>query len=110
MQHMTAALPGIERLNSECFCLSLDSTALRAALESELGEPGLIEINTNAGGAMPNAVLARAQIACCPPMAAVQEILAGNYVAQALVAPGERLRRCTARRRTSGPSGRQWAP
>jgi hypothetical protein len=29
---------------------------------------GLIEINTNAGGAMLNAVLARAQRACCPPV------------------------------------------
>ena len=29
---------------------------------------GLIEINTNAGGAMLNAVLVRAQRACCPPM------------------------------------------
>ncbi|WP_136416031.1 hypothetical protein [Herbaspirillum sp. ST 5-3] len=29
---------------------------------------GLIEINTNAGGAMLNAVLARAQSACCPEM------------------------------------------
>jgi hypothetical protein len=135
----------IEVLNSECFCISLDTQALRQALESEIGEPGLfeliqqrcpylfatrpvflshehmlrmaqvvqaiesvvalpayrdevlataptiarhdpcgakgvffgydfhvtdntfglIEINTNAGGAMLNAVLARAQRACC---------------------------------------------
>ncbi len=134
-----------EVLNSECFCISLDKAALRQALESEIGEPGLfdliqqrcphlysarqvflshahitrmaelvraiesvvampeyreevlgrsppiarhhsggakgvffgydfhvteggfglIEINTNAGGAMLNAVLARAQRACC---------------------------------------------
>jgi hypothetical protein len=134
-----------EVLNSECFCISLDTSALRQALESELGQPGLfdliqqrcpylfaarpvflspehmvrmsqlvqaiesvvalpayreqvlaaapsiarhdpggakgvffgydfhvaqssfglIEINTNAGGAMLNAVLARAQHACC---------------------------------------------
>lgn len=131
-------------LNSGCFCISLDAAALRRALESELGSPGmaalvaercpyvfstrpvfisdahaqsmarliaaiesvialpayqaevladapeiakrdpgaksvffgydfhveangigLIEINTNAGGAMLNAVLARAQRACC---------------------------------------------
>jgi hypothetical protein len=32
---------------------------------------GLIEINTNAGGAMLNAVLARAQRACCPAMLGV---------------------------------------
>jgi hypothetical protein len=136
----------IEVLNSECFCVSLDTEALRQAVESEIGQPGLfdllqqrcphlfaerpvflshahiarmaelvravesvvampayreevlrhspaiarhdpggakgvffgydfhvteggfglIEINTNAGGAMLNAVLARAQRACCP--------------------------------------------
>ena len=135
----------MEVLNSECFCISLDTLLLRQALESEIGEPGLfdliqqrcpylfatrpvflshehmhrmvqlvraiesvvalpayrdavlatapaiarhdpggakgvffgydfhiadnsfglIEINTNAGGAMLNAVLARAQRACC---------------------------------------------
>ncbi len=144
----TAALAGvsIEALNSRCFCISLDPAALRDALESTLGQPGLfelvqqrcpylfaahpvfiapahlqrmaavvraiesvvalpayrelvlarspaiarqnpggakgvffgydfhvaegafglIEINSNAGGAMLNAVLARAQRACCP--------------------------------------------
>ncbi len=136
----------IEALNSECFCVSLDTDALQRAMESEIGQPGLfdlvrqrcpylfatrpvfvshahiermanvvkavesvvalpayraevlarspaisrhdpggakgvffgydfhvteggfglIEINTNAGGAMLNAVLARAQRACCP--------------------------------------------
>ncbi len=135
----------MELLNSECFCISLDDSALRRALESGIGESnlfdliqkrcphlfaarpvflshehmtrmtrvvqaiesvvvlpayrdevlavaptiarhhpggargvffgydfhvteggfGLIEINTNAGGAMLNAVLARAQRACC---------------------------------------------
>jgi hypothetical protein len=135
----------MEVLNNECFCISLDTEALRRALESEIGQPslfdliqqrcpylfatrpvflshehmlrmaqvvqavesvvalpayreevlatappiarhdpggakgvffgydfhvtegafGLIEINTNAGGAMLNAVLARAQRACC---------------------------------------------
>ena len=138
----------IQALNSECFCISLDTEALRRALQSEIGQPdlfdlvrercpylfaarpvfvsqahmarmaalvqaiesvvalpayreevlarspaiarhdpggalgvffgydfhvteggfGLIEINTNAGGAMLNAVLARAQRACCPAM------------------------------------------
>ncbi len=142
----------MELLNSECFCISLDTSALRQALESEIGEPGLfdliqqrcpylfatrpvflshehmlrmarvvqaiesvvalpayrdevlaaapaiarhdpggakgvffgydfhvadnsfglIEINTNAGGAMLNTVLARAQRACC---AAVDALL-----------------------------------
>lgn len=32
------------------------------------GRPQLIEINTNAGGAFLNAILASAQIACCPPL------------------------------------------
>ena len=138
----------IQVLNSECFCISLDTEALRRALQSEIGPPdlfdlvrercpylfaarpvfvsqahiarmaaqvqaiesvvalpayreeilaqspaiarhdpggakgvffgydfhvteggfGVIEINTNAGGAMLNAVLARAQRACCPAM------------------------------------------
>ena len=142
-------LPGYRDLNNRCFCVSLDETVLRRALESELGQPGLyelvqqhcphlfapravflsqghlsrmaavvqavtsvaalpayqeaalaqapllarqgevrthgvflgydfhvsetevglIEINTNAGGAMLNAVLARAQRACCAEMA-----------------------------------------
>ena len=34
----------IETLNSECFCISLDGDALRRALESELGEPGLADL------------------------------------------------------------------
>jgi hypothetical protein len=138
----------IRALNNQCFCVSLDDDALSAALESELGSPGLsllvrercpflfsarplfvspqhmaamtavitaiesvvalpawremilsqaeaiaregsgakgvflgydfhanenrlglIEINTNAGGAMLNAILARAQRACCPEVA-----------------------------------------
>ncbi len=154
----------IEALNSGCFCISLDSDALRLALESEIGQPGLfdlvrercpylfaarpvfvskshmarmaqvvvaiesvvklqtyrdyvqeqtpviarhdprgakgvffgydfhvteggfglIEINTNAGGAMLNAVLARAQRACCeameqmvPPIATAVALEAG---------------------------------
>jgi len=141
----------MEVLNGECFCISLDTAALRQALESEIGQPGLfeliqqrcpylfaarpvflshahmtrmarvvqavesvvalpayrdevlatapaiarhdpggakgvffgydfhvteggfglIEINTNAGGAMLNAVLARAQRACCPAIDAL---------------------------------------
>ena len=31
----------MEVLNSECFCISLDTAALRQALESEIGQPGL---------------------------------------------------------------------
>ncbi|MBW4049043.1 MAG: hypothetical protein HIU89_14265, partial [Proteobacteria bacterium] len=31
----------IERLNRDCFCISLDRQALAQALESELGQPGL---------------------------------------------------------------------
>ena len=41
------------------------------------GRLGLIEINTNAGGAMLNAVLARAQRACCAATAAMEPTLAG---------------------------------
>ncbi|MEO7854551.1 MAG: hypothetical protein ABIR94_20230 [Rubrivivax sp.] len=158
----SAGLPpgpvSMEMLNSECFCISLDTSALRQALESEIGEPGLfdliqqrcpylfaarpvflshehalrmtqvvraiesvvalpayrdevlaaapaiarhdpggakgvffgydfhvtegsfglIEINTNAGGAMLNAVLARAQRACC---AAVDGLLPSSVTA-----------------------------
>ena len=43
--------------------------------------PKLIEINTNAGGAMLNAVLARAQRACCEPM---QEMMVGPVAIEAL--------------------------
>ena len=149
----------IAQLNRECFCVSLDQDALRHALETELGQPGLaelvsercptlfatapvfvahahlqrmaevvravesvvalpayraqvlaqapaiarhdpggalgvfmgydfhvendrvglIEINTNAGGAMFNAVLARAQRACC---AAVGDLVSPTGTAQ----------------------------
>ena len=142
---LEAPRSAIDKLNSACFCFSLDEKALARALDSELGQPGLaemvrqrcpflfaalpvfvaapqlhrmaqvmqavesvvalpayreqvlgaapaiarlgtrgplgaffgydfhlsgghlglIEINTNAGGAMLNAVLARAQHACC---------------------------------------------
>jgi hypothetical protein len=34
----------MEVLNSECFCISLDTAALRQALESEIGEPGLVDL------------------------------------------------------------------
>ncbi|MEW6706178.1 MAG: hypothetical protein AB1430_15140 [Pseudomonadota bacterium] len=44
---------------------------------------GLIEINTNAGGAMLNALLARAQTACCPP---IQRLLPPAATAEALEA------------------------
>jgi hypothetical protein len=150
---VTSPSPGsMEVLNSECFCISLDSAALRRALESEIGQPGLfdliqqrcpylfatrpvfvshahmtrmarvvqaieavvalpdyreevlataptiarhdpggakgvffgydfhvtegsfglIEINTNAGGAMLNTVLARAQRACCASLESLE--------------------------------------
>ncbi|WP_372867973.1 hypothetical protein [Pseudomonas sp.] len=160
-----AALAGvsIETLNSRCFCISLDGEALRSALESTLGQPGLselvqqrcpylfaahpvfiapahlqrmaeviraiesvvalpayrelvlarsptiaahdpggakgvffgydfhvteggfglIEINSNAGGAMLNAVLARAQRACCP---AIEQLLPPALRAETLEA------------------------
>jgi hypothetical protein len=149
MSSSAIAIPpgAAERLNAECYCLSLDAESLRAALRSEIDDsalydviesgvpelfsarpvfvardqlermaaivraitavvalpayrkevlasapaiarhdpgargvflgfdfhlrgdtPGLIEVNTNAGGAMLNAVLARAQRACCAAM------------------------------------------
>ena len=34
----------IEALNSECFCITLDEDALRNALESKIGRPGLFEL------------------------------------------------------------------
>ena len=34
----------IEILNSECFCISLDTKALKQALESEIGQPGLFDL------------------------------------------------------------------
>ena len=43
----TVKSPGptsMEVLNSECFCISLDSAGLRQALESEIGEPGLFDL------------------------------------------------------------------
>jgi len=153
-----------EELNSVCRCVSLDSQALRRALESELGRPGLfdlvkkrcpnlfaaqpvfiscdhiermkqvidavesvvalpafrvailsdapaivrhdprgakgvlfgydfhvhgnefglIEINTNAGGAMLNAALARAQRACCSGMDMIPASLAPDELEKSL--------------------------
>ena len=165
-----AALAGvsIEALNDRCFCIGLDRTELRTALESTLGLPGLfelvrercphlfaahpvfvapaqlrrmaevvqaietvvalpsyreavlarapaiarhdlggqrgvffgfdfhveetgfglIEINTNAGGAMLNAVVARAQRACCP---SIEQLLPPSAPPRA--AAPERVRR-----------------
>lgn len=34
----------IEALNNRCFCISLSEQALRSALESEIGQPGLLEL------------------------------------------------------------------
>ena len=34
----------IQMLNSDCFCISLDTDALRAALESEIDQPGLFNL------------------------------------------------------------------
>lgn len=156
----SACLPAgsvsMEVLNSACFCISLDDSALRQAMESEIGEPGLfdliqqrcphifatrpvflshdhtarmaqvvraiestvalpayrsevlawapaiahhnpggakgvffgydfhvaassfglIEINTNAGGAMLNAMLARAQRVCCAHIEGLTSVMA----------------------------------
>jgi len=40
----TSRPDSIELLNSECFCLSLDTKALKQALESEIGQPGLFDL------------------------------------------------------------------
>lgn len=156
----------VEALNSGCFCVSLNTDALRHALESELATPGLfslieercpyvfaarpvfmsafhverirqlvraiesvvalpqyreavlaqapeiarhdpagaksvffgydfhlhdqgvalIEINTNAGGAMLNAVLAKAQRACCEPVEAALPALDADGLEADIVA------------------------
>lgn len=167
LPHAILEAASTEALNNRCFCISLNEQALRSALESEIGQPGLleliqercpylfaalpvfvsaahlrrmgnliqaiesaialpayreqvlasapaiarhdpggargaffgydfhvaddsfglIEINTNAGGAMLNAVLARAQRACCPamdrllPSPALASTLEANIVA-----------------------------
>jgi hypothetical protein len=47
------------------------------------GGPKLIEVNTNAGGAFLNALLARAQCACCPEVEnALAPLLAGDFNAE----------------------------
>ncbi|MBW7013302.1 hypothetical protein KXZ68_06185 [Pseudomonas sp. N040] len=160
MAPATFAGVSVQALNAECFCIGLDHAALRVALESSLGQPGLfelvrercpylfashpvfvapaelermaavvraveavvalpayraavlatapaiarqavaprgvffgydfhvdedafglIEINSNAGGAMLNAVLARAQRACCP---AIEQMLPAAMRSEAL--------------------------
>lgn len=148
----------IEMLNSECFCISLDDDALRRALESELGAPGLFHLveercpylfaarpvfvsNTHMdnmaqairaiesvialpayraqvladapaiarhdpGGAMLNAVLARAQRACCaeveemlPPLSSAAELeqaVADMFLSEWALSKRERPLRCIA--------------
>lgn len=49
-------------------------------------EIGLIEINTNAGGAMLNALLARAQRACCPPIERLFPLMAADAFEARIVA------------------------
>ena len=67
------------------------------------GEPQLIEINTNAGGALLNAVLARAQRACCAavagmstapiPLGALDQSFADMFFAEWRLARGDRTLR-----------------
>ena len=73
MRAPSAALEGmlIEALNSECFCISLDEGALKAALESELDHPGLYD-------------LVRER---CPHLFAVRPVYAGSIVMDALSQP-----------------------
>jgi hypothetical protein len=68
--------------------------------------PKLIEINTNAGGALLNAVLARAQRACCPAIAGMttsplalgvlDQSFVAMFIAEWRVARGNRELRCIA--------------
>nr|MBP6854409.1 hypothetical protein [Rhodoferax sp.] len=39
-----SGMVSIERLNIGCFCISLDQAALRDALESGIGSPGLFDL------------------------------------------------------------------
>jgi hypothetical protein len=51
----------------------------------EEGDPKLIEINTNAGGAFLNAMLLRAQRACCPEVErSLIDVLAADFEAEVL--------------------------
>ena len=92
---LEAPRSAIDMLNSACFRFSLDQEALGAApaiarlgtrgplgafigydFHLSRGHLGLIEINTNAGGAMLNAVLSRAQHACCAAVTSMVPTLA----------------------------------
>lgn len=62
---------------------------------------GLIEINTNAGGAMLNAVLARAQRACCPEVGnLIPGAVTAHQLEQAIVAMFQREWQLSGRDRT----------
>src|SRR4030067_1183541 len=79
----TASTNSASALNRECLCTTINPAALERELATALHDPRtpgvflgydfhldehgprLIEINTNAGGALLNVYLARAQKACC---------------------------------------------
>lgn len=44
LAHAIIESAAIEALNNRCFCISLSEPALRSALESEIGQPGLLEL------------------------------------------------------------------
>ncbi|WP_256588993.1 hypothetical protein [Pseudomonas sp. BBP2017] len=44
LAHAILEASAIEALNNRCFCISLSEQALRSALESEIGQPGLLEL------------------------------------------------------------------
>ena len=77
-EQVLAAAPAIARINSDS---GSGYGPLGAFFGYDFhlnqGHLGLIEINTNAGGAMLNAVLARAQRACCAPVEPMVPSLAG---------------------------------
>ncbi len=66
-EQVLAAAPAIARLGSSAHL----GVFFGYDFHLDQGHLGLIEINTNAGGAMLNAVLARAQRACCPALDAI---------------------------------------
>jgi hypothetical protein len=101
-----AAIDGIELLNRDCYCISLDEVALRRELETDLGARGLFRpLLTPHPRA--HALYADKRNLFFKPATGYggraayrgekltkrvwEEVLAGNYVAQAFVPPSERI-------------------
>ena len=75
-EQVLAAAPAIARLGAD----GPRGAFFGYDFHLDQGRLGLIEINTNAGGAMLNAALARAHRACCAAMSATVPTLAGVAV------------------------------